>query len=420
MNIAVIGTGYVGLTIGACLAELNHHVICVDNHTEKIEGLNKGIIPFYEPNLEETVKLTVSNRDLEFTTDLTYAVQKSEVCFVAVGTPQADNGSADMTYITEAMTQIAKAMNNYKVIVIKSTVPPKTNERMTKLVSEISKYPFHIVSNPEFLRQGNAVRDFLHPDRAIIGSDNKEAAEVIGSLYAPITKNIFYMNPVSAELTKYAANSFLATKISFINEISNLCKRIGANIKDIEKGIGSDHRIGREFLSSGLGYGGSCFPKDIRALIYTAESYNADLSILRTVDEVNTNQKQLFLNKIYEKLGTHLSGKTIAVWGLSFKPNTDDLREAPSLYIVNSLVTAGATVKVYDPKVKGSEKLFPKVIFGDDMYSILKEASALIVLTEWEEFKNPDFKKVTVPVIFDGRHIYNKKEIEERGIEYYD
>ena len=410
MNITIIGTGYVGLTIGACLASLKHKVYCVDNNSSKINALKNNTLPLYEPGLKELI-----NSNICFTTNIEEALTKSDICFITVGTPQAGDNSADLSYIKEVILQISKYINTYKLIVIKSTVPPGTNRELSKLLREHTSAPFNIISNPEFLRQGSAVSDFMHPDRVVIGADNKEAVIPLYNIYSVLTDKIIITDSISAELIKYASNSFLATKISFINEISNICQAVGGDIKTVEEGLGLDHRIGSAFLSSGIGYGGSCFPKDIRALIHVAESNKYSAELLKAVDNVNSAQVEVFLRKIRKRFSSDLSGLTFAVWGLTFKPNTDDLRESPAAAIVDKLVSAGASIIAYDPKVSD----YTNIRVVQDMYSVFKNANALLVLTDWEVFKTPDFSKVNVPAIFDGRHIYNKKELIERGFEYY-
>jgi len=428
MNISVIGTGYVGLVAGACLADLGNNVICVDNNEAKINQLKKGVIPIFEPGLEELVRTNANEGRLEFSVDLYSAVQKSEVCFIAVGTPQDKDGSADLRYVLEVAKSIAKAMNGYKVIVDKSTVPVGTAEKVAEIIRQNTNYEFDVVSNPEFLKQGNAVDDFLYPDRVVIGSNSEKASKIMQDIYSPFLRTanrIIIMDVKSAEMTKYAANSFLATKISFINEIANLCEKVGADAEMVRIGISTDSRIGNKFLFPGLGYGGSCFPKDVKALIKTGEENNCEMSIIKSADNTNQMQRQLFINKITNRFGQDLNGKTFAIWGLSFKPKTDDMREAPAITVINSLLEKGAKIKAYDPKATEVAKTIfgDKITYSEKSYYALTDADALIVLTEWNEFRRPDFEKIKTTlkssVIFDGRNLYNVVRLKEMGIEYY-
>lgn len=428
MNISVIGTGYVGLVAGACLADLGNNVICVDNNEAKINKLKKGVIPIFEPGLEELVRTNANEGRLEFSVDLYSAVQKSEVCFIAVGTPQDKDGSADLRYVLEVAKSIAKAMNGYKVIVDKSTVPVGTAEKVAEIIRQNTNYEFDVVSNPEFLKQGNAVDDFLYPDRVVIGSNSEKASKIMQDIYSPFLRTanrIIIMDVKSAEMTKYAANSFLATKISFINEIANLCEKVGADAEMVRIGISTDSRIGNKFLFPGLGYGGSCFPKDVKALIKTGEENNCEMSIIKSADNTNQMQRQLFINKITNRFGQDLNGKTFAIWGLSFKPKTDDMREAPAITVINSLLEKGAKINAYDPKATEVAKTIfgDKITYSEKSYYALTDADALIVLTEWNEFRRPDFEKIKATlkssVIFDGRNLYNVVRLKEMGIEYY-
>lgn len=428
MNISVIGTGYVGLVAGACLADLGNNVICVDNNEAKINQLKKGVIPIFEPGLEELVRTNANEGRLEFSVDLYSAVQKSEVCFIAVGTPQDKDGSADLRYVLEVAKSIAKAMNGYKVIVDKSTVPVGTAEKVAEIIRQNTDYEFDVVSNPEFLKQGNAVDDFLYPDRVVIGSNSEKASKIMQDIYSPFLRTanrIIIMDVKSAEMTKYAANSFLATKISFINEIANLCEKVGADAEMVRIGISTDSRIGNKFLFPGLGYGGSCFPKDVKALIKTGEENNCEMSIIKSADNTNKMQRQLFIDKITNRFGQDLKGKTFAIWGLSFKPKTDDMREAPAITVINSLLERGAKIKAYDPKATEVAKTIfgDKITYSEKSYYALTDADALIVLTEWNEFRRPDFEKIKATlkssVIFDGRNLYNVVRLKEMGIEYY-
>ena len=428
MNITVIGTGYVGLVAGACLADMGNQVICVDNNLDKLEKLKKGIIPIYEPGLEELVKSNVLEGRLEFSADIESAVKISEVCFIAVGTPLGEDGSADLQYVFGVAESIAKAMNGYKVIVNKSTVPVGTAEKVTKLIKANTNYPFDVVSNPEFLKQGNAVDDFLSPDRVIIGSNSDKATQIMQEIYVPFFRTgnrIIVMDVKSAEMTKYAANSFLATKISFMNEIANLCEKIGANAEMVRVGISTDSRIGNKFLFPGLGYGGSCFPKDVKALIKTGTEFGCDMSIIKSVDDTNKKQRKLFVDKIINKFGEDLTGKTFAVWGLAFKPKTNDMREAPAITIINDLLKRGAKILAYDPKAIEEAKFYfqDRITYAKNSYDALTNCDCMLLLTEWNEFRRPDFDKIKTllknPVIFDGRNQYNAERLKEKGFEYY-
>ncbi len=427
MKIAIIGTGYVGLVAGACIADMGNDVICVDNNKDKLKQLEKGIISIYEPGLEELVKSNISEKRLVFSSDIDKAVKDSQVCFIAVGTPQEEDGSANLQYVFDVAKSIGKAMNGYKVIVDKSTVPVGTAEKVTEIIKQNLTYPhpFDVVSNPEFLKQGNAVDDFLHPDRVIIGSNSNKATLVMQEIYAPFFRTgnrVIVMDVKSAEMTKYAANSFLATKISFMNEIANLCEKVGADAEMVRVGMSTDSRIGNKFLFHGIGYGGSCFPKDVKALIKTASENNCDMSIVKSANEVNRKQRELFIKKITDKLGENLSGKAIAVWGLSFKPKTNDMREAPSITIINELLKRNAKIKAYDPKaIETAKTIFEnKVEYTENSYDAVENADALLLLTEWNEFRRPDFDKIKSlmnnPLIFDGRNQYNIERLSEKGI----
>jgi len=428
MKITVIGTGYVGLVVGACLADMGNNVICVDNNDEKLKQLENGIIPIYEPGLEELVKANVHEKRLSFTSDIDFAVKESQVCFIAVGTPQGEDGSADLQYVFDVATSIAKAMNGYKVIVDKSTVPVGTAEKVTEIISKNTNYEFDVVSNPEFLKQGNAVDDFLSPDRVIIGSNSDKATQIMQEIYSSFLRTanrIILMDVKSAEMTKYASNSFLATKISFMNEIANLCEKVGANAEMVRVGMSTDNRIGNKFLFPGLGYGGSCFPKDVKALIKTGKEFGCDMSIISAADNTNKLQRKLFLEKISKHFNGDLSGKTFAVWGLSFKPKTNDMREAPSITIIEDLLSKGAKIKAFDPKAMESAKFIfkDKIEYSKNSYEAVENADALLLLTEWNEFRRPDFEKVKElmknPIIFDGRNQYNSARIQEKGFTYY-
>lgn len=427
MKITVIGTGYVGLVAGACLADMGNNVICVDNNEDKLKKLENGIIPIYEPGLEELVKSNVSENRLRFTSNIDNAVKESEVCFIAVGTPQGEDGSADLQYVLGVAKEIAKAMNGYKVIVDKSTVPVGTAKQVTELIKQYTKYDFDVVSNPEFLKQGNAVDDFLSPDRVVIGSNSEKATAIMQEIYAPFFRTgnrVIVMDVESAEMTKYASNSFLATKISFMNEIAQLCEKVGANAEMVRVGMSTDSRIGNKFLFPGLGYGGSCFPKDVKALIKTGVDNGVDMNIIKSADETNKLQRKLFIDKIVSRFGENLSDKVFAVWGLAFKPKTDDMREAPAITIINELLNRGAKIQAYDPKAMESAKYHfqNRIIYSKTSYEALKNADALLLLTEWNEFRRPDMDKIKellkTPVIFDGRNQYNVERITQRGFEY--
>ena len=427
MNICVIGTGYVGLVAGACLADMGNNVICVDNNEAKISQLKNGIIPIYEPSLEELVKANVLENRLEFSTDLKSAVEKSLVCFIAVGTPQGEDGSADLQYVFNVAKSIATSMNDYKVIVDKSTVPVGTAEKVSEIIKANTKYDFDVVSNPEFLKQGNAVNDFLSPDRVVIGSNSDKATQIMQEIYAPFFRTgnrVIVMDVKSAEMTKYASNAFLAVKISYANEIANLCEKVGANAEMVRVGMTTDSRIGNKFLFAGLGYGGSCFPKDVKALIKTGLENDCEMSIIKSADETNKKQRLLFLDKITNKFGKNLTGKTFAVWGLAFKPKTNDMREAPAITIINELLNRGAKVQAYDPKASEEAKFYfqNKITYAKNSYEAIENADALILLTEWNEFRRPDFDKIKEllnnPVIFDGRNQYNGSKLVEKGFDY--
>lgn len=427
MKITVIGTGYVGLVAGACLADMGNNVICVDNNEDKLKKLENGIIPIYEPGLEELVKSNVAENRLNFTSNIDMAVKKSEVCFIAVGTPQDEDGSADLHYVLGVAEEIAKAMNGYKVIVDKSTVPVGTAEKVAEIIKEHTNFDFNVVSNPEFLKQGNAVDDFLSPDRVVIGSNSEKATAIMQEIYSPFFRTgnrVIVMDVKSAEMTKYASNSFLATKISFMNEIAQLCEKVGANAEMVRVGMSTDSRIGNKFLFPGLGYGGSCFPKDVKALIKTGADNGIDMNIIKSADETNKQQRQLFINKIIAKFGEDLTGRTFAVWGLAFKPKTDDMREAPAITIINDLLNRGAKVQAYDPKAMNSAKYHfqERITYAKSSYEALNNADALLLLTEWNEFRRPDMDRIKEllkePVIFDGRNQYNMERTVQRGFEY--
>lgn len=428
MNICVIGTGYVGLVAGTCLAEMGNTVICVDNNKEKLEKLRNGIVPIFEPGLEEMIKSNTSENRLYFSDDLKASVEKSTICFIAVGTPQGEDGSADLKYVCQVAEEIGKAINEYKVIVDKSTVPVGTAEKVTEIIKKQTSHDFDVVSNPEFLKQGAAVDDFLKPDRVVIGSDSQRATKIMQELYAPFLRTgnpVIIMDVKSAEMTKYAANSFLAVKISYANEIANICEKIGANAEMVRIGMCSDKRIGSQFLFPGLGYGGSCFPKDVKALIKTANENGCNADLISSADKVNKRQRLLFVEKITKYFGEDLSNKTFAVWGLAFKPKTDDMREAPSITIIKALLEKGAKIQAYDPKAMQTAKYHfaDKITYANSSYEALENTDALLLLTEWNEFRRPDFDKIKkllkTPIIFDGRNQYSRKSLEESGFTYF-
>ena len=428
MRITVIGTGYVGLVVGACLSEMGNDVICVDNNKEKLEQIKKGIIPIYEPGLEELIKVNVNENRLTFTDNLKYAVQNSLVCYIAVGTPQGEDGSADLKYVYQVAESIGESINEYKVIVDKSTVPVGTADKVTEIIKSKTNIEFDVVSNPEFLKQGAAVDDFLKPDRVIIGSNSKKATDIMQELYAPFLRTgnpVIVMDVKSAEMTKYASNSFLAVKISYANEIANICEKVGADAEMVRIGMCSDKRIGTQFLFPGLGYGGSCFPKDVKALIKTAKDFNCDSSLLESADVVNKKQRMLFVNKILNYYDNDIKDKTFAIWGLAFKPKTNDMREAPSITIINELLNKGAKIKAYDPKAFDLAKLIfgDKITYSKNAYDALIDSNALLLLTEWNEFRRPDFDRIKsllkTPVIFDGRNQYDSNRLKNKGFSYF-
>jgi UDPglucose 6-dehydrogenase len=427
MKIAVIGTGYVGLVAGACFAESGNDVVCVDKDGAKIRTLRAGRMPIYEPGLEELVRRNRHENRLTFTTTLPKAVRSSTVVFVAVGTPQGEDGSADVQHVLEVAREVARAMNGYKVIVNKSTVPVGTVARVREVIRRETTHPFSVVSNPEFLKQGAAIDDFMKPDRVVIGAEDPRAREIMQELYAPFTRTgapIMTMDCASAELTKYAANAMLATRISFMNEVANVCEAVGADVDEVRRAIGADKRIGTSFLFPGVGYGGSCFPKDVKAMIHFASQQDYDFRILRAVEEVNSAQKTRLATKMRSHFGT-LKGRTIAVWGLAFKPRTDDMRDAPSIPLIKMLLAEGADVQAYDPEATRVAKgIFGnKVTFATRNYDALKGADGLAIVTEWSEFRRPDFEKMRKlmrsPVIFDGRNLFEPEQMKQSGFTYY-
>lgn len=433
MKITIIGTGYVGLVTGTCFAETGVHVSCVDIDEKKINNLKKGIIPIYEPGLETMVERNVKNGRLHFTTNLKETLKNCEVIFNAVGTPPDEDGSADLKYVLEVARETGQNIEDYVVFVTKSTVPIGTAKKVKNVIQkELDKrnsdLTFDTASNPEFLKEGSAIGDFLRPDRIVVGTESKKAEKILKRLYKPFVLNghpILFMDIPSAELTKYAANSMLATKISFMNDIANLCEIVGANVNNVRRGIGSDTRIGHKFIYPGIGYGGSCFPKDVKALIKTAEENNYSLQVLKAVEKVNNKQKSVIYNKLYKYFNGELKGKNIAVWGLSFKPNTDDMREAPSIVIIKKLLQAGANVKAYDPAAikEAKWRIGEEVEYTSDKNEALIDADALILVTEWREFRVLNYKVMAKlmnnKIIFDGRNIYDQKELEEYGFKYY-
>jgi len=426
MNIAVVGTGYVGLVTGTCLAETGNTVICVDINEEKVKKMKEGVVPIYEPHLDVLFHRNIKAGRLSFTTSLSDAIEKASIIFLALPTPPGEDGSADLSYILGVANDLGKIIKDYKVIVDKSTVPVGTADKVREAVAKNAKVGFDVVSNPEFLREGFAVDDFLKPDRVVIGSSSEKARKTMEELYKPYVRQgnpIIFMDEKSAELTKYAANAFLATKITFMNEIANLCEKVGADVDMIRIGIGSDDRIGKRFLFPGIGYGGSCFPKDVQALAKSAAEVDYNFSILESVMEVNEKQKTIIIPKIKNYFSNNLKGKHFAIWGLAFKPDTDDIREAPALYVIEELLAAGATVTAYDPEaMENVKKIFgDKIKFADDQYEALHNADALIIATEWSLFRTPDFDKVSSllknKVIFDGRNLYSLEQMKK--LNYY-
>lgn len=427
-RIAVVGTGYVGLVTGTCLAETGNHVICVDIDVKKIEKLKKGKVTIYEPQLDVYFERNLNQGRLEFTTDLKSAVDASELIFLALPTPPGEDGSADLSYILGVADELGKILvNDYKIIIDKSTVPVGTAEKVHKALAANAKAEFDVVSNPEFLREGFAVEDFMKPDRVVIGTSSNRARKIMEELYLPFVRQgnpILFMDERSAELTKYAANSFLATKISFMNEIANLCELLGADVDQVRIGIGSDDRIGKRFLFPGIGYGGSCFPKDVKALVKSASDAKYNFKILDSVMEVNEAQKSALVPKIKSFFQNDLKGKHFAIWGLSFKPDTDDIREAPALHVIEALLEAGATVTAYDPEAMDNVKrLGLKIQFADEQYAALDQADALVICTEWGVFRNPDFDKMSKTIktktIFDGRNLYTLDQMKKLGFGYF-
>jgi len=427
MKITIIGSGYVGLTVGTCLADMGNHLICVDVNKEKIENLKKGIVPIYEPGLKEMLFRNIKEKRIEFTTNIKKGIQKSDVIFIAVGTPPGMNHEADLTFVKEAAKDIGKYMNSYKVIVNKSTVPVGTADIVKKIIKENQEtaIEFDVVSNPEFLREGEAIADFTIPDRIVVGVDSKKSKDIMHRLYKGIirtNRSIFFTDIKSAELIKYASNAMLATKISFMNEIARLCEKVGADVKQVAHGMGLDTRIGPRFLQAGIGYGGSCFPKDIKALSQKMKENNCEGKILKAVEDVNEEQKMLLVHKI-RKLFPNLKNKKIAIWGLAFKPKTDDMREAPSIVIINELQKLGAEIRAFDPEAKETaKKILHDVEYGVDPYDTIDGCDALVIVTEWNEFRDLDKEKIKrlleEPNIIDGRNVYEPEEMKRLGFNY--
>ena len=433
MRIAIVGTGYVGLVSGACFAEMGLDITCVDTDRRKIAALNEGRIPIYEPGLEEIVRRNFDAGRLHFTTDLAACLGEVEVVFSAVGTPPDEDGSADLKYVLDVARTFGRHIRKYTVLVTKSTVPVGTAQKVRAVIEEElekrgCKVPFDVASNPEFLKEGAAIKDFMSPDRVVVGVDSERARKLMAKLYRPflITNfRVLFMDIASAEMTKYAANSMLATRISFMNDIANLCELVGADVNMVRSGIGSDTRIGRKFLYPGIGYGGSCFPKDVKALIKTAEQNGYQMRVLQAVEEVNENQKSLLFDKLVKQYNGNLEGKTVALWGLAFKPETDDMREAPALVLIDKLLKAGCKVRAYDPAAANEckRRIGETIYYARDMYDAVLDADALMLVTEWKEFRLPSWavvkKTMSQQVVMDGRNIYDKKEMEEQGFIYH-
>ena len=427
MQICIVGTGYVGLVVGACLAETGNQVIGADVDSTKIDALKQSIIPIYEPGLDRLVERNQSAGRLTFTTDVAAAVAKSEVVFIAVGTPPDEDGSADLRHVLAVADVVGRSMARETVVITKSTVPVGTAAKVANAVAKHARFPFHVVSNPEFLKEGAAVDDFMKPDRVVLGAESDHARSVMAELYAPFVrtgKPIIFMDVASAEMTKYAANAMLATRISFMNDIANLCERVGANVDMVRRGIGTDDRIGPAFLFPGPGYGGSCFPKDVKALVKTARDCNAELSILESVEAVNERQKRRLFEKLHHALGDSLSGMRVAVWGLAFKPNTDDMRDSPSLTLIEALIAAGATVVAHDPAAmpEARRRLDKSVELADSAYEAIEGADALVVVTDWNEYRHPDLARIKAslrrPVVVDGRNLYPVEKMRAMGFTY--
>ncbi|MHC4452826.1 MAG: UDP-glucose dehydrogenase family protein [Planctomycetota bacterium] len=430
MRVTVIGTGYVGLVTGSCLSATGNHVVCIDKDEAKIEALKQGVIPIHEPGLDSLVEANVAAGRLEFTTDFHSAVRSAQIIFIAVGTPSGDDGSADLSAVEAVAKQIGRSMNSRKVVVDKSTVPVGTAHRVRAIIAAETEHEFAVVSNPEFLKEGAAIEDFMKPDRIIIGTEDEMAIEMMRALYSPYMRRgdrLLIMDTASAEMAKYASNAMLATRISFMNEVAELCERVGANVEHVRRGMAMDVRIGSHFLFPGAGFGGSCFPKDLRALHYTGVQKGMEMRILDAVSRVNKLQKRRLVEKVHKQFGASLMGKTFAIWGLAFKPGTDDMREAPALDVIDGLLAAGASVRVTDPAaLEAAAALLgntDNVTLSDDPYAIVEGADALMLLTEWNEYRTPDFetiaKSLRTPVVFDGRNVWNRMLAEECGITYH-
>ena len=428
MKIAVIGTGYVGLVTGTCLAETGNIVSCIDIDANKIARLNEGEVPIYEPQLDAYFERNMKAQRLIFTTSLVDGIKDAEVIFLALPTPPGEDGSADLSYILKVAEQLGSLIEKYTIIVDKSTVPVGTADKVHEIISKKARGTFSVVSNPEFLREGFAISDFMKPDRVVIGTEDAVARKVMERLYKPFVRQgnpIIFMDAKSAELTKYAANAFLATKITFMNEIANYCEIVGANVDQVRIGIGSDERIGKRFLFPGIGYGGSCFPKDVQALVKAGKDDDFEFNVLRSVMEVNTRQKTILFPKIMNYFGGNITGKNIAVWGLAFKPDTDDIREAPALYLINKLVESGAVITAFDPEAMENVRaqIGDKIQYADNEYDALKEADALIICTEWSIFRNPDFSRIKAEMkgnaLFDGRNLFDLEDMESKGFCYF-
>lgn len=433
MNIVIVGSGYVGLVSGVCFAEMGVNVTCVDINEEKISQLQKGIIPIYEPGLEEMIKKNMLAKRLSFSTSLTSCIEEADLVFSAVGTPEDKDGSADLSYVKQVAEEFGQYINKYTVLVIKSTVPVGTSQIVKTIITEQlakrnANIPFDVASNPEFLKEGVAIKDFMSPDRVVIGVESQRAKDLLTQLYRPFLLNNFrviFTDILSAEMIKYASNAMLATRISFMNDIANLCERVGANVNMVRKGVGADTRIGSKFLYPGCGYGGSCFPKDVKALIKTAKDFGYDMQVLQAVEQVNYNQKRVVFSKLYNFYKGELKDKNICIWGLSFKPETDDMREATSLVVIEELLKAGCNIKVYDPVAMGEcyKRLQDKVVYAKNMYQAAQDTDAVLLLTEWKEFRLPSWQllKQTMryPLIIDGRNIYESEELEKEGFYYF-
>jgi UDPglucose 6-dehydrogenase len=428
MKIAVIGTGYVGLVAGACFADSGNDAVCVDINTEKIARLRAGEVPIYEPGLEEIIARNVREGRLSFTPQVADAVGSAQVVFIAVGTPEGESGDADLSYVLSAAQEIGRALRHYTVVVNKSTVPVGTVELVRRTIAAVTRIEFDVVSNPEFLKEGAAIEDFTKPDRVVIGTRSERARAIMADLYGPFVRTgspLLFMDPASAELTKYAANAMLATRISFMNDVACLCERVGADVDMVRKGMGSDKRIGPSFLFPGVGYGGSCFPKDVKALVSTARDAGVEFELLRAVERTNERQKRLLVHKALRHFGPSLEGRQLAVWGLAFKPKTDDMREAPSVEIIEGLLAKGARIVAHDPVATASARrmLGNRITYAPNPYAAVEGADALIVVTEWNEFRHPDFDRLKhlmkAPIIFDGRNLFEPERMRERGFTYF-